>query len=514
MTTKTQFKWSSILNEKRSAESHRNGGKQDYDKRNAFENDFDRITFSSSLRRLQDKAQVFPLEKKDYVRTRLTHSLEVSTLARSLGISVGRLFNKKDKESFTEDNIAEMSTILACAGLIHDIGNPPFGHFGEQAIRDWFKDYFKEEKNLTHNIKIKEIENYSNLGAQQKKDFLNFEGNAQALRLLTKLNFFIDEKGMNLTYGVLSSIIKYPRKSTEIDKDKEDIAYKKMGYFEAEEQFFNEVSKEVGIFSKRNPLTFLLEAADDIAYKAADIEDGLNKGVLTYEIIHSKLESLITEFDLKTYREKHSEIIKRNEGDALGEELKTFFEDKCNYQMLSSLERYYAEAEKMGYEDPSTYAIQRFRVSVQGIMMSAVVKAFMDNLEEIMCGDFKQELLKVSSANEISEALKVLAIKHIFKDKNVVKLEVLGHRVICGLLDIFVPAVLSEDYLDTSTKHGKIYHLISTNYKFVNRKYHSGEWGRDPRYLYNRLLLVTDFICSMTDSYALELYQELTGVKL
>lgn len=146
MTTKTQFNWSLILNEKRSAESHRNGGKQEYDKRNAFENDFDRITFSSSLRRLQDKAQVFPLEKKDYVRTRLTHSLEVSTLARSLGISVGRLLNKQDKESFTEDNIAEMSTILACAGLIHDIGNPPFGHFGEQAIRDWFKDHFKEEK--------------------------------------------------------------------------------------------------------------------------------------------------------------------------------------------------------------------------------------------------------------------------------------------------------------------------------------------------------------------------------
>ncbi|MGO5127509.1 deoxyguanosinetriphosphate triphosphohydrolase [Bacillus cereus] len=524
MTTQIKFDWKEILNEKRSTDSQRNGGKQDYDKRNAFENDFDRITFSSSLRRLQDKAQVFPLEKKDYVRTRLTHSLEVSTLARSLGISVGRSLNEKEKE-FTEDNMAEMSAILACAGLIHDIGNPPFGHFGEQAIRDWFKDYFtddidrKKERNLTHNIKIKDVENYSELSEQQKQDFLNFEGNAQALRLLTKLNFFIDDKGMNLTYGVLSSIIKYPKKSTEVGKVKEDIAYKKMGYFEAEEELFNEISKKVGIGSKRNPLTFLLEAADDIAYKAADIEDGLNKGVLTYEIIHSKLESLIPEKELKVYKETYNEIIKRNQEQSkgkveLGKELKIFFEDKCNYQMLSSLEGYYAKAQEIGYEDPSTYAIQRFRVSVQGIMMNAVVKSFMNNLEDIMCGEFRTELLKVSDANEISEALKQLAIEHIFKDKNVVRLEILGHRVICGLLDIFVPAVLSKDYLNTSTKHGKIYHLISTNYKFVNREYHCGEWGKDPSYLYNRLLLVTDFICSMTDSYALELYQELTGVKL
>lgn len=519
MATKTQFDWNLILNEKRSADSHRNGSKQGYDKRNAFENDFDRITFSSSLRRLQDKAQVFPLEKKDYVRTRLTHSLEVSTLARSLGISVGRSLHEKYKEDFKEDKIAEISAILACAGLIHDIGNPPFGHFGEQAIRDWFKDYFGQEENLTHNIEIDDIENYSELNEQQQQDFLNFEGNAQALRLLTKLNFFIDDKGMNLTYGVLSSIIKYPRKSTEVDKENEDIAYKKMGYFEAEAKLFDDVSTEVGIGSKRNPLTFLLEAADDIAYKAADIEDGLNKGVLTYEIIHSKLASLISEKELKTYRETHDEIIKRNkeqgkDTEELEKELKIFFEDKCNYQMLSSLERYYAAAQEMGYEDPSTYAIQRFRVSVQGFMMNAVVKSFMNNLEDIMCGDFRIELLKASDANAISEALKQLAIQHIFKDKNVVRLEILGHRVICGLLDIFVPAVLSKDYLDTSTKNGKIYHLISTNYKFVNQKYHSKKWGEDPNYLYNRLLLVTDFICSMTDSYALELYQELTGVKL
>jgi dGTPase len=163
------------------------------DARTEFEKDYQRIISSASFRRLQDKTQVFPLDKSDFIRTRLTHSLEVANFARSLGNMIGARIIKESRDAaFTEKMREDICSVLECAGLLHDIGNPPFGHFGEDAIRDWFK------RNLP------EMDFYDGklidaLNSQQIADFYNFEGNTQALRVVTKLHFMVDENGMNLT---------------------------------------------------------------------------------------------------------------------------------------------------------------------------------------------------------------------------------------------------------------------------------------------------------------------------
>lgn len=255
------------------------------DTRNEFQKDYHRIICSASFRRLQDKTQVFPLDNSDFVRTRLTHSLEVSSFAKSLGQTAFQyLINNKRYNDINFAIKEKCCSILECAGLLHDIGNPPFGHFGEESIRNWFKENIGEfEYNKT------KIDKY--LDEQMINDLFNFEGNAQALRLLTKLHFLVDQNGMNLTYALLNTLIKYPVSSIEIDKDSEDIKYHKMGYYFAEKDLFEKITKSTGAVGCRYPLTFLLEAADDIAYKTADIEDAVKKGIISYDLLLSELKN-------------------------------------------------------------------------------------------------------------------------------------------------------------------------------------------------------------------------------
>ena len=246
------------------------------DLRTEFEKDYHRIIGSAAFRRLQDKTQVFPLDKSDFIRTRLTHSLEVSSFAKSLGQNVGeKIIAGKLDPDFGVQQKEDICNILQCAGLIHDIGNPPFGHFGETAIQEWFKENLSR---LT--FKGKPVD--SLLNEQMKQDFYNFEGNTQALRVVSKLHFLVDEHGMNLTKALLSTIIKYPGSSLEIDKKSGNIKTKKMGYLYAEKDIFDDIQASTGTNGSRHPLTFLLEAADDIAYKTADIEDSVKKGCITY----------------------------------------------------------------------------------------------------------------------------------------------------------------------------------------------------------------------------------------
>ncbi len=198
------------------------------DLRTEFEKDYHRIIGSASFRRLQDKTQVFPLDRSDFIRTRLTHSLEVSSFARSLGQNVSEMILQQVKdESFLPSYKADVCDILQCAGLLHDIGNPPFGHFGETVIRDWFR---KRMPFLMWRGKpLTEV-----LLPQMQEDLYHFEGNTQALRLVTRLHYLVDTNGMNLTKGLLGTIIKYPVASTQIDKESGDIRTKKMGYFYAD----------------------------------------------------------------------------------------------------------------------------------------------------------------------------------------------------------------------------------------------------------------------------------------
>ena len=218
------MEWKTLLSEKRMRGANSMSVKQS-DFRSEFEKDYHRIIGSASFRRLQDKTQVFPLDQSDFIRTRLTHSLEVSSLAKSLGQNIGEAILENGKDvTFTRKTKEDISHILECAGLIHDIGNPPFGHFGELAIRDWFVRKLPE---LEYKGQILD----DILSPQMKADFYHFEGNAQALRLVTRLHYLVDEYGMNLTYALLNTIIKYPIASTEVHPDSGDIQREENGIF-------------------------------------------------------------------------------------------------------------------------------------------------------------------------------------------------------------------------------------------------------------------------------------------
>ena len=246
---------------------------------NAFEKDYSRIVSSAAFRRLQDKTQVFPLDKSDFIRTRLTHSIEVSTIARQLGIMISKNTTQyKPTDIAVPEDAEAIASVLLCAGLLHDLGNPPFGHFGETVIGDWFKE------NLDH-VKYKGQPLRSWLSAQMIADLENFEGNAQALRILLKAKH---GSSLNLSKAIISTLVKYPTDSCSVDKGSADIRKHKLGFFAAEQETFEQISEAVGTTTPdkgivRHPLTYLLEAADDIAYSTADLEDAFKKGLFTLD---------------------------------------------------------------------------------------------------------------------------------------------------------------------------------------------------------------------------------------
>lgn len=453
------------------------------DLRSEFEKDYHRIISSPSFRRLQDKTQVFPLDKSDFIRTRLTHSLEVSSFAKSLGQSVGaRIINEKLADDFDESVRSGICDVLQCAGLIHDIGNPAFGHFGESAIQDWFK---KNLGLLEYNgRKLTDI-----LTEQMQKDFFRFEGNTQALRVVTRLHFLVDEHGMNLTKALLATIIKYPCSSLESNKECGDIKLKKMGYFYADKDSFDDIQSSCGLNGSRHPLAFLLEAADDIAYNTADIEDAVKKGNLNYRILRDELD-------------KWSEKIPQ------GPKAETFTET------AGRLDRYYNRALENGYDNPDLYAVQNWIVRVQGVLINCATDTFINDYNEIMSGRFKKDLIGASNGEYIVKALSDAAYRYVFISKPILKLEVAASAIFDFLLERYTDAFL---YYDTpywkenrTALRDKLTMLMSENYLRIYHKYSEGKSEEEKLYL--RLLMVTDYICGMTDSYAKRMYQELNGV--
>ena len=470
--------WKNILCEDRIRQFSKSTSSRDL--RTEFEKDYHRIISSAAFRRLQDKTQVFPLDKNDYVRTRLTHSLEVSSFARSLGQSVGQsIINNNLSSDFSYEQRESISDILECAGLIHDIGNPPFGHFGESAIQDWCKNNFVK---LT--FKEKKIDEI--LSDEQKNDFYHFEGNAQALRVVSKLHFLVDENGMNLTKALLSTIIKYPVNSTGIDKYSGNIRTKKMGYFDADKDIFENVDASVGSNGNRNPLTYLLEAADDIAYLTADIEDSLKKGMIS-------LDTLILEINKRISKSQNKEA-----ADFAG-------------QCLEKLNKKYEKATDKNLSEPDVYAIENWMVIVQGQVLQLVTDCFVDNYESIMAGTFAKSLIEESKAGLLMNILGDSACKYTFTSKPIYKLEIAADTILNFLLDKFMKAIL---YYDTDEKLSvvdkKIISMISRDYMHIYHYYSEGKSESDRLYL--RLLLVTDYICGMTDSFAKNLYQEFNGL--
>lgn len=451
------------------------------DLRTEFEKDYHRIISSASFRRLQDKTQVFPLDKSDFVRTRLTHSLEVSSFAKSLGQSVGnRLITENIDDSFNLQTLMDISDVLQCAGLLHDVGNPPFGHFGESAIQDWFKTNMSK---IDYNGKpLSDV-----LTEQMVADFTHFEGNTQALRVVSKLHFLVDERGMNLTKALMATIIKYPGSSLEINYDKNDpnrdIKHKKMGYFLAEKELFDDIQASCKTFGCRHPLSFLLEAADDIAYTTADIEDAAKKGLIDYETLMSRLR----------------ESCLNKEADAVVKKL------------ISRLEVLYERAIENSYENPYLYAVQNWIVTVQGALLGAATDSFIDNYDEIMAGTYRFELLYDTKVYSLLKAMQEIAYEYAFISKPILMLEVKSASIFDFLIDRFVTSFLYFDTPQWNDKKTavdeKIVMLMSENYKRVYKTYSKGR--SDSEKLYLRLLMVTDYISGMTDGFAARMYEEM-----
>ncbi len=452
-----------------------------YDLRTEFEKDYHRIIGSAAFRRLQDKTQVFPLDKSDYIRTRLTHSLEVSSFGKSLGQSVGqKIIDKGLDPDFKDRQKEDICNILLCAGLIHDIGNPPFGHYGEGVFQSWFKENMPLL--MYKGRPLTEI-----LSEQQQNDFYHFEGNTQALRVVTKLHFLVDEHGMNLTKALLGTIIKYPVSSVEIRKIPGDIKCKKMGYFTADKETFEDIQKSTGTNGNRHPLTFLLEAADDIAYRTADIEDAIKKSKLTTDIL------------IKELCERLSCNIPAD-----GEE----YDNKY----INELNRKYKKAVNICHMHPEMYAIQNWSVFVQGKAIGAVSDSFIEHYNEIMSGTYNKDLFADTEIAELMEALGDIAYKYVFSSRPIYKLEIAADNIFNFLLNKFIHAVIHYDTdVSLSALDVRLIDLISRDYKMI---YEICSKDQDEyTKLYLRLLLVTDYICGMTDSYAKNLYQELNGIQ-
>ncbi len=443
------MEWKKLICPERIRKSHQTTD----DLRTEFEKDYHRIIGSASFRRLQDKTQVFPLDKSDFVRTRLTHSLEVSSFGKSLGQSVSKIIirDKKD-DSFLSEYSAHICDILQCAGLIHDIGNPPFGHFGEDVIKNWFRT------NLANfNYKGKSVAEI--LKPEMLSDFYNFDGNAQGFRLVTKLHHIIDEHGMNLTKGLLSAIIKYPCSSYEADKHSLDIRRKKTGYFYADKDTYYEVDKACGTQGRRNPLALLLETADDIAYKTADIEDAFKKGLISFERLCEEL---------------------GDDG--------------------AALQRYYRGNE---YN-----AVQNWLIEVQRNALRAAAISFGENYDDIMSGSFNKTLIESGTMAKTMDSLDSIAYRHAFTTRPIYLLELGGESVLSFLLDKFVTALI--DPSETDSIGERIIVLISENY-INSYKFYSKD--ADETYkLYLRLMLAMDHISGMTDSYAQGLYRQMKGI--
>lgn len=456
--------WKKLLNDHRRKPKTTESKGTSEESRTEIERDHDRILFSTPVRRLADKTQVFPLERNDSVRTRLTHSHEVSNLSRSIGISLAFEENKVKDDLIPKRNLP---ALLGAIGLVHDLGNPPFGHQGENAIQKWFKDHEK-------------ILNCKDLTDAMKFDFLNFEGNAQTLRLLTRLQITDNDYGLNLTYATLAALMKYPTASDKVDKN--NIAKKKHGFFQSEKYIVDDIWQETGLGEGiRHPLTYVMEACDDIAYSVLDAEDAIKKGLVSFS-------------DLISY-------VKHQYGT----------DNSINNVVSYALEknRKYRNG-NLSPAEINDISMQMFRVSAIGQMVRDTKKTFLDNYDGIMKGELEYDLIEISDSKKLCETLKSFDKEHAYKHRSVLEVELEGYNTIHGLMDFLWDAIVDrKETGDTRSKHSSpfssyAYNRISENYR---RIFESDNNKMPVRY--RELQLLTDMISGMTDSFALDLYSEL-----
>lgn len=500
-----RMRWSQILSTYRAGEDEEH---LTNDLRSEFEKDYHKIIGSASFRRLQDKTQVFPLDKSDFIRTRLTHSLEVSSIGRSLAQNISEsIIERRLDPNFNLETERNVAAVIECAGLIHDIGNPPFGHFGEEAIREWFAGHLSrmryEGRTITDILTL-----------QEREDFLNFEGNAQGLRLVSKLHYAENGCGLNLTYALLSTMIKYPRSSVEMNPAAGDVTDKKMGYFKAEQDLFERIQEKTGTKGRRNPLTFILEAADDIAYATADIEDAYKKGFFDFqtfvaELWKRKVDPEYIEL-LDSYYSGNVQgkpAAKGNWG-ALGDYMNSRNRMDGTYggKMRSS------EAAMSGSSVSSgESALMRWLSEIQSILLVAATGGFVNHYKAIMGGTFSSELIGNGKEAVLMNALKGIAYDYAFTSMSIYKTEIAANNILTYLLNKLVPAVLQYDRsMPPGLMEEKFLSLVSENYRQVYEWSTAGK--SDLEKVYYRILLATDTVSGMTDSYARDLYTDLNGI--
>lgn len=419
--------------------------------RSAFEQDYDRIIFSHPFRRLQDKTQVHPLPEHDFVHTRLTHSLEVSSVGRSLGRSVGDVILERKPELRSQFSLFDFGAIVAAASLAHDLGNPPFGHAGETAISDFFRHH---PVGLSFQGKV---------SAAQWTDLTRFEGNAQGFRLLTR-----NQYGLKLTHASLGAFTKYPCSADKSGQDITRRSQKKFGFFQSEANAFEEVASHVGLdelssgIFTRHPLAFLVEAADDICYSIIDLEDGCNLGLVSFDDACALFEGVIT----------------------------------TNSSKLGKVNHLISMQEKIGY----------LRALAIGDLMKECAELFLDNEQAILNADFDQALADhCPSRNGLKDIIGV-SIEKIYRARQVVEIEAAGHEVLPGLLEEFSTAGLYLIERRKSGKYQNLQHLIPLEIRQAIQQ--------DSENVYGMLRQILDFVSGLTDRHALALYRRIKGISI
>jgi len=483
--------WSKYLSPERVRDGKESAGGAD--KRSPFESDYGRVLFSTAIRRMHDKTQVIPLTNGDAILTRLTHSIHVMNIAESL------ILNYTRSKQFCDENpdlgsryelVSALSAVARSAAFVHDVGNPPFGHFGEDVIQEYFTRYRNNQNTFSADSK-------DEAQIQRKAlDFIQFDGNAQGFRILTRLQYIGALDGLNLTYATLAAYMKYPNPGA---KDKSYIGTKKHGVFWSEENVFRKMVEACHLRCedgkiKRHPLSFIVEAADSIAYLSMDIEDA-------YGLKWFGMNTLIN--GINHYLSKGTEAPK-SVVDIIGYKSRAFREGK----LIQGADR---------------KAMVDFRVAMIQYLVNLAVNNFISHLDEIDAGVYSKELIE-DDENNVAKALAKFSQQYIYSRKEICAEEITGRTVLIGLLDQLsyyafhkdskfrgrVKSAISRSRLEVSVHENS---FPDEQYKFFTGT-ELYEYDIEKMGSYGRWRMIVDFVSSMTDKYAVTLYQQLSGNKI
>ena len=452
------MQWKKLLSARRLGCARSAGVQQG---RSPFQQDFDRIVFSSSFRLLHDKAQVFPLSDEDHVRTRLTHSIETASIGRSLGAIAGVGICKKLGE--TELRANHIGEIVAAASLAHDIGNPPFGHSGEESIRYWF-DHSPVAEKLRREMSPEEI-----------ADIQRYEGNAQGFRVLTRLEMPENYGGMQLTCATLGAVAKYPVSAAAKVRPM-GVAGKKFNYFQSDKALFEEVANTCGLLACgttgegwcRHPLAFLVEAADDVTYRIVDFEDGHRLNIIEYWELENLMLRII------------------GDNGETRERLKLIPNERRRVEML--------------------------RAMTLGVLVKQLTKAFLDYEDVMLAGELEKPLVELIPAGKILAEIYDISIEKIYTYRRAVEIGVAGYELTSGLLDVLMSAV--EEYVDAlkcgekpEPRSRRLLSLLPGSCCQEN-----DELWRNSAYC--RLQYILDYFTGMTDTHAVSTFKKIKGISL